>query len=188
MAAYLYFMTGNLVFSGLNSIKQAASSGGGLQYLFFTPVGNVSNFPAYVNTTGYVNQPAVTFGQWYCAVLPPTSRGYREEQKEGEGGPYFDVQVNGFLPFDSAENQLTLEYLMHERFIVMAQLANAVIKVLGDKESPCRFFQSQDTGQTIKGIPGTNIGFTWQNAVKPPILSPTDLAGLFKLLGPLAPI
>lgn len=179
-------MTGNLVFNGLNDLVNSASIGGGLQYLFFIPVNNVVTFPAYNNTTGYVSQPSPAFLQrWYTALMQPTNRGYREEQARGDGGTYFDVQVNGFIPFDRAGNQLSLEYMTHERFIVMAQLGNSVVKVLGNKKNPCRFFHSQDTGLSIKGVPGTNISFSWQTDAKPPILSPTDLASLFKQLAPI---
>lgn len=182
-------MSGNLVYNGLDSLKQATSCPGGLQLLFFTPVSNISTFGEYSNTTGYISQPSTLFGgTWYYAFVPPTNGGYREEQKAGDGGPYFDVQVNAMIPFDSHANQLSLERMADERFIVMVQTANSIIKVLGNKENPCRFTQSQDTGNTVKGIPGTNIAFLWQECVKPPILAPTDLFWLRKLIGPLVPI
>ncbi|HYD21539.1 MAG TPA: hypothetical protein VEB40_08695 [Flavipsychrobacter sp.] len=179
-------MYGNLNYNGLDSLKQATSCPGSVQLLFFTPVGNVTTFSTFNNTNGYVTQPVSA--TWYYAFVPPTNGGYREEQKEGEGGPYFDVQVNAMIPFDSAANQLSLERMAYERFVCMVQLANGVIKVLGDKENPVRFTQSQDTGNTVKGIPGTNVAFLWQECTKPPILQPTDLFWLYKLIGQLAPV
>lgn len=176
-------MSGNLSFDGRGTLKQNPDSAGGMQFVLFVPVKDIQTFGTYDHATGYHSGLSLFgTGNYYTAELPPTGRGYAEEQKEGEGGIYYDINVTGLLPFASAENELKLEALAAERYVLLVQLPNNIIKIIGTPDSPARFAHAMNTGQTIKGIPATDIGFNWQSDAKPPMFSPNDFTVIYRNL------
>lgn len=176
-------MSENLSYNGFGSLVQNEIAAGAFQFLIFVAVKDIDTFGTTTHIDGSHSGFVPKSGsQLYTAILPPTGRGYSEEQKDGPGGQYQDINVTGLIPFIGWENEMTLRAMQHERYVLLVQLPGQIVKVIGTPDNPARFRQSLNTGTTIKGIATTDVQFYWQWPEKPPMLSPSDYTWLYRSL------
>jgi len=170
----------NLSYVANSNIDRSTESvSGGYSRLLFCPeeyVDFTTNYPGYFlpnPATGLLDQQLITStlasrsNAFYDARMPKSKMGYTEEQKEGDGGPYMLITVTCSIPFTSVDNHLQLDRLKYHRFILLVELPDGTVKVIGNKGCCAYLAHTEDRGSTQKDVPGTLVKFTCEQEDKP---------------------
>lgn len=180
----------NSVYNEQEVIRKVAAHPGGFIYLFFLPVSQLHYLGDFNPSTGIIDVIAFKAGnpQIFYAECPATSRGYSEEQQEGNGGEYFNITVNAVLPFTDQDRELNLKSMLRDRYILLVWLPNNIIKVVGSEEDPAQISQSFGTGTSVTDVPGTALQWTWQYPDRAPMLNIAQLPNIKIAAGDIPPI
>lgn len=150
----------------------------GISRLYFIPVEAVKEDPRLFSGPGVIGTLPLMTAKLSVARIENFARDYKEEQKTGDGGPYFETTVSGFLPAESQVNHQSLDAMKYHRYIVLVQANDqSMIKWLGSKDSPCTFSQSFGSGKRHTGSTGSLITFSCTSQDRPFLLNPGIIIG-----------
>jgi hypothetical protein len=158
------------IFSPLSSLQRITSpTPGGLCSVYFVPVEWVLFLPEVDPLYNTITEKVrLKEGRsWQRLPVPDRSRGLDEKQKGSDAGPFVESTVTGFLPFDSAKNEVMLKVMRYMRYIVVVTLANGIRKILGTLDNPVIFSRDFNSGAAAADDMGSPIQFTWVNDAGP---------------------
>lgn len=173
-------MGANLVFNSLAELqKQAVSTPGGLNDMYYVPVEDVSYIGPLNPLTGTIGRFAVVPGaRIYKLASIPKGKAFTETPQQGRGGTYYDIVVSGFIPFESEANHVQLSVAQYYRYIVIAvSHQEGIVRIIGSIENPARISNTFSTGSDYSEAPGTVIQFGWHNEEKAPLWVPAHGSG-----------
>lgn len=164
-------MANNIVYSAPGVLKRITKpTPPNFSKLFYAPVENILTTDMTARQTDPFSPDIVgtvasliTCKGWYLTALPNFKKSYKEEQKDGDSGPYMEVSVEAFLPSDSMKNHMQLDRLKYHRFILLVVAPGDIIKIIGSLENPVSFSHVF----TAEGSAGSVITFKWSTEDKP---------------------
>jgi hypothetical protein len=109
-----------------------------------------------------ISENVVTFSKTTDIVVlyaSPGSMSFTEKQKDGAGGTFFDVELNGFIPNDSKETSELIAYMCRRRWMVIYIDQNENYKVAGTVTNPLRVGFDLDTGSDTPNRNGHAVKF-----------------------------
>lgn len=143
----------------------------GVTKVLYLPIESLANDPTSFDALGNISAIPTIYAKWNIAHFIMQGVEHNENQSINDLGDIFEETVTGVLPFDEKLNHITLNQLMHQRFIVLVY-SRGVVKWLGSKENPCKLVHNYSTGSRKNGSSAnTTISFVWRTAHKPLILS-----------------
>lgn len=168
-------MKQHLAFHQVQDLSQITKPlAGGLTYIYFVPIEDVLYISDINPATGTIGKVTLAAGKsYYRAFCAISNRSLVENPEDGEGGAYFAIQVNGFLPFQSLDNTLTLSSMHHHQYLVLVYTADGMIRLIGSKERGADFRLNNNSGQTYTDVPGKTISFYWQHSSTAPVFAPS---------------
>lgn len=145
----------------LQSITQSAS--GGLCHIDIVPVDWVIYFPEIDPLYETVTQKIrLQEGRaWMRLPVPDRARGFDENQKPSDAGPYVETTVSCFVPFATAGNEVLLQKMRYYRYIVVVALSNGIKRVCGTLDNPLLYSRSFGSGSSAESDMGSTVTFSW---------------------------
>lgn len=172
-------MLPNLFYASQSDIDRITGQiAGAYSRLLFCPeelVDFTTNYPGYFAAnpaTGMLDQELIQSTiapdfSFFQALVPNSRKGYTEEVKTEEGGPFIAVNVQAFIPFGSSNTHLQLDRMKYQRFILLVERSDGSVRVVGNKGNGARMTFVEDFGESPKMVPGTTVRFTCEMLDKP---------------------
>lgn len=158
----------NLYYKKTKTIKRNVSRRSGtFVRLLFTPISNIDTtidvFTASHITAEATDEITLKEGaKWYEAFLPPTQRGYEEEQIEDKAaGDFMNIVARGIIPFNDKDVHQQMDYNKYDRFVVLVEFSNGVIYIIGHPDDGAKLKHTEQSGDNFKETPITKLRFTW---------------------------
>lgn len=129
---------------------------GGVEALWYTPAGNLLNFPAQGALT--IDQLALVAGTvWYQLVSVRGSVKLEQKTKDyGRHGAGFSSQLSGALARHTPQLAAALEKLEGGRFVVLYRDLNGQVQLVGTPDQPLEWRDSYSAGSESQ-----RNGFDW---------------------------
>ena len=161
-------MPSNLIYKTVADIeRQYASHPGSLVRIQYAPIQNIVAYGTYDRVTGLLSGLNVT--DLKTAYLPVSRKALEEVQKQSDHGAYMEITVQGFIPFETVQNNRSLNLFKYLRFIVLVDMPNGITHVIGSPDNGARFSHSYNSGNVFDSVPGTTIQWTWEHEDKSPM-------------------
>lgn len=169
----------SLTYFNIGDIKKTAdATSGGFASMYFVDVRDVVSLANPTPDTGKIAKIVLDAGKQFYAALPIINRrSFLETPQNGDGGPYFKMVIEGFLPFAQAGIETILNAMKHGRYIVFVELHGGLVKVVGNLARGANFEHGFSTESGYTDIPGTTIRFLWEHEHNAPLFDESGYVG-----------
>ena len=102
----------------------------------------------------------------------PNSCSYKEVQKEGKAGTYFECKLTGVITKETAANNLLMDFMRDYEYIVLLNDRNGNIKIIGNPWKGMRFSSDLDLGIDAKDENRYLISLDYTCETRPQMFTP----------------
>jgi hypothetical protein len=125
---------------------EKSSLGGSKEYLWVMRAEHVSSIPSVCNGEETSEPIQIKSGTAsVCYKFPHETLGFKENQRYGPGGEYFEIILEGFRDRIAPHHQHEICKLAPGYYLVIYQDANGYVRLLGTPDKPLRFTSQADT-------------------------------------------
>jgi hypothetical protein len=138
---------------------------GGFCKLWYTPIENISQFPAIDPTNQLLRaEPVLKASKtWYGPLtIPDDKRGWKQKLQRGRPGIWYSQQVTGMVPGNNSANHINLQNLAYHQLCVVGKLrAGGFHIILGNAETGMDVTSETASGGESFDSPGTSLTLDW---------------------------
>lgn len=143
---------------------------GGLCWVVFALWQDVDLWPQIDPQTGLAKTAIKLLPNktWYECQVVDKGRIFTENEKRTAAGPYFDMQITGYLGGNSSSNTLNADVMLFNDYVVMFKDRDGQIRFMGNADSGVDVdftYTSADLSSSRK----RNLTFSWQHSQSAPI-------------------
>lgn len=152
-------------FSPVQHLRRATIKNGGLCYVLFARWQDVLQWPSIDPATGICNTaikliPTATF---FELQIPDNERLITETEQKGNGGPFVDIQVSGYVGGNNTKHTLGSQAMQYNQFVLLVKDRDGLLKLVGDEDSGAEFTYTYTSGD-ISNSRKRPVVFKWQSA------------------------
>lgn len=143
---------------------------GGLCWIVFAKWEDVLYWPQVHPKTGVCSSPIqlIPGRTWYECQLVDKGRIFNENQKASGAGPYWEMQVNGYLAGNNTGLTLSAATMQYHQFVVMLKDRDSQIRFIGNADSGADWENNYNSGDRDNTRKRTGV-FSWQNPLPAPV-------------------
>lgn len=113
---------------------------------------------------------------WNLLVSPEPDRAFTEQQQAANAGPYYRVQVTGYLPGNDSPTVQKVAPMPYHDYVILVKDRDGLIRLIGDEDSGADFTNNYKSGSAGSSR-RRDITFNWETINPCPIYPGND--GLF---------
>ena len=143
---------------------------GGLCWIVFAKWEDVELWPEIDPITGVANTPIKLFAgrTWYEAKVTYKGKMFIETDKQDATGPFWDMQVTGYIGGNSTSNTLSAAAMLYHQYVVMFEDLDGQIRFIGNTDTGAGVNVPYNSGEKESSRKRT-ITWGWQHPNPAPI-------------------
>lgn len=160
----------NNVYTPVQHLRRPPVRPGGLCWIVFAKWQDVEFWPQTDPLTGLASTAIklINGKTWYECNVVDKGRIFNETEKKSNAGPYWDMQITGYLGGNNTSNTLNADVMSFNDYVVMFK----------DRDGQIRFIGNADTGADVEftytssdtsGSRKRTVTFLWQHSQQAPV-------------------
>lgn len=152
------------VFTPVQHIRQPEVHPSGLCWIVFARHEDVELWPEVDPLTGLCNTPIKLYAgkTWYDCKVVDKGRIFTETPKVSNAGPYWEMQVSGYLGGNNTNQTLSASAMRYHQFVVMFKDRDGQIRFIGDADTGADAEPPYTSGDKDASRKRT-ITFSWEH-------------------------
>ena len=147
----------------MKHLSKPSDNLGGLLFIWAVPPDDIT---VSFNTANF--RTTANIIEMYCSL---GSMSFTEKESQEKYGLGYKIQINAFIPKDSAETQAIINDMIGRKWVVVFLDQNEQFKVAGTPEIPLRVSFDLDTGADTPDRNGHSISFYGSQTSKAKFIS-----------------
>jgi hypothetical protein len=160
----------NNIYTPVQHFRRPSVQPGGLCWVVYAKWQDVDKWPEVDPMTGLAKTAIqlISGKTWYECQVVDKGRIYTETEKQSTAGPYYEMQISGYLGGNSSSNTLNADVMIFNDYVVMFKDRDGQIRFIGNADSGADV-QFSYTSADLSGSRKRNITFSWQHSLQAPI-------------------
>lgn len=152
------------VYTPVQHLRRPPVSTGGLCWIVFAKWEDVEIWPEVNPLTGMCSTAIqLILGKtWYECQVVDKGRIFTETAKVAAAGPFWDMQVTGYLGGNNSNNTLSAGTMRYHQYVVMFKDRDGQIRFIGDEDTGADVEFNYTSGDR-ESIRKRSITFNWES-------------------------
>lgn len=163
------------IFTAIGTLQKPPVNNPGICLIQFCRWEDVAVWPTVDPLTGILNssiqlKPGV---EWNLLFAPNSDRTFSEQQQQSSAGPYYKVQVTGYLPGNDQPTVQKVAAMAYFDYVLLVTDRDGLIRLIGDEDTGAEFSNTYKSGDASASR-RRDITFTWETPNPCPIYPGND--------------